>query len=44
MIKTVQPAILSMLTAGVTAQAAKPSDAEMHAAAAAEDAGTSPDN
>ena len=36
-IKAVQPALLSMLTAGVTAKAAKPSQEEMQAAAAAED-------
>jgi hypothetical protein len=36
-IKTIQPALLSMLTAGVTAQATKPSQEEMQAAAAAED-------
>jgi hypothetical protein len=36
-IKAVQPAILSMLTAGVTAKATKPSQEEMQAAAAAED-------
>jgi hypothetical protein len=43
-IKAIQPAILSMLTAGVTAHAAKPSESEMQAAAAAEDAGTPPHN
>jgi hypothetical protein len=43
-IKAIQPAILSLLTAGVTAKAAKPSEAEMQAAAAAEDAGVPPDN
>jgi len=43
-IKAIQPAILSMLTAGVTAHAAKPSEEEMQAAAAAEDAGTPPHN
>jgi hypothetical protein len=36
-IKAVQPALLSMLTAGVTAQAAKPSQEEMHAAVTAEE-------
>ena len=36
-IKAVQPAVVSLLTAGVTAQAAKPSQEEMQAAAAAED-------
>jgi hypothetical protein len=36
-IKAVQPAILSMLTAGVTAKATKPSQEEMEAAAASED-------
>ena len=36
-IKAVQPALLSMLTAGVTAQAAKPSQEEMHAAVNAEE-------
>ena len=36
-IKAVQPALLSMLTAGVTAHAAKPSQEEMHAAVTAED-------
>ncbi len=36
-IKAVQPAVLSMLTAGVTAHAAKPSEEEMEAAAAKED-------
>jgi hypothetical protein len=41
-IKVIQPAILSMLTAGVTATAAKPSQEEMQAAAAAEDAGVPP--
>jgi hypothetical protein len=44
MIKAVQPAILSMLTAGVTAKAAKPSEEEMQAAAAAEAAGVPPHN
>ena len=39
-LKTVQPALLSMLTAGVTATAARPSQEEMQAAAAAEDQGT----
>lgn len=36
-IKAVQPALLSMLTAGVTAKAAKPSQEEMHAAVTAEE-------
>jgi hypothetical protein len=36
-IKAVQPALLSMLTAGVTAHAAKPSQEEMHAAVNAEE-------
>lgn len=36
-IKAVQPALLSMLTAGVTAHAAKPSQEEMHAAVTAEE-------
>jgi len=43
-IKAIQPAILSMLTAGVTAKVAKPSEEEMQAAAAAEDAGVPPHN
>ena len=40
-IKAVRPALISLLTAGVTAKAAKPSDEEMqaHAAAAADDQG-----
>jgi len=37
-IGAVKPAIISLLTAGVTAKAAKPSDEEMEAAAAREDA------
>lgn len=37
-ISAVKPAIISLLTAGVTAKAAKPSDEEMEAAAAREDA------
>lgn len=41
-IKAVQPALLSMLTAGVTAHAARPSQEEMQAAAAAEDQGRPP--
>jgi hypothetical protein len=36
-IKAVRPALISLLTAGVTAKAAKPSEEEMQAAAAAED-------
>ena len=36
-IKAVRPALISLLTAGVTAKAAKPSQEEMQAAAAAED-------
>lgn len=36
-IKAVRPALISLLTAGVTAKAAKPSEQEMEAAAAAED-------
>jgi len=36
-IGAVKPAIISLLTAGVTAKAAKPSDEEMEAAAARED-------
>ena len=36
-IKAVRPALISLLTAGVTAKAAKPSEEEMKAAAAAED-------
>ena len=36
-IKAIQPALLSMLTAGVTAHAAKPSEEEIKAAAAKED-------
>jgi hypothetical protein len=43
-IKAVQPAIVSMLTAGIAAKEAKPSEAEMQAAAAAEDAGVAPHN
>lgn len=43
-IKAVQPALLSMLTAGISAHAAKPSQEEMQAAAAAEDAGVPPHN
>ena len=38
-IKAVRPALISLLTAGVTAKAAKPSQEEMQAAAAAEDQG-----
>jgi hypothetical protein len=38
LIKAVQPALLSMITAGVAARSAKPSQEEMQAAAAAEDA------
>jgi hypothetical protein len=38
-IKAVRPALISLLTAGVTAKAAKPSQEEMRAAAAAEDSG-----
>jgi hypothetical protein len=41
-IKAVQPALLSMLTAGVAAHTAKPSQEEMQAAAAAEDHGHQP--
>jgi hypothetical protein len=41
-LKTVQPALLSMLTAGVTASAARPSQDEMQAAAAAEDRKNTP--
>ena len=37
-IKAVRPALISLLTAGVTAKATKPSEEEMKAAAAAEDA------
>jgi hypothetical protein len=37
-IKAVRPALISLLTAGVTAKASKPSEEEMKAAAAAEDA------
>jgi len=36
-IKAVRPALISLLTAGVTAKASKPSEEEMKAAAAAED-------
>jgi len=36
-IKAVRPALISLLTAGVTAKATKPSEEEMKAAAAAED-------
>ena len=36
-LKTIQPAVLSMLTAGVTATAARPSQEEIKAAAAQED-------
>jgi hypothetical protein len=36
-LKAVRPAVVSLLTAGVTAKAAKPSHEEMKAAAAAED-------
>src|SRR4029453_19540721 len=36
-IKAVRPALISLLTAGMTAKAAKPSQEEMQAAAAAED-------
>jgi len=36
-LKAVRPAVVSLLTAGVTAKAAKPSQEEMKAAAAAED-------
>ena len=43
-IKAVQPALLSMLTAGISAHAAKPSQEEMQAAAAAEDSGVPPHN
>ena len=47
-IKAVRPALISLLTAGVTAKAAKPSQEEMQAAAAAEDQkqgmGPSPDS
>jgi len=43
-IKAIQPAILSMLTAGVTATAARPSEADMQAAAAAEQARRPPHN
>ena len=39
-IKAVRPALISLLTAGVTAKAAKPSQEEMQAAAAAEDSDT----
>lgn len=41
-IKAVQPALLSLLTASVTAHAAKPSQEDMQAAAAAEDPGQPP--
>jgi hypothetical protein len=41
-IKAVQPAVVSMLTAGVAGHVARPSEADMQAAAAAEDAGTAP--
>jgi len=36
-IKAVRPALISLLTAGITAKAAKPSEQEMEAAAASED-------
>ena len=36
-IKAVQPALMSMLTAGVAAKTAKPSQEEMHAAVKAEE-------
>jgi hypothetical protein len=42
LIKAVQPALLSMVTASVAGYTAKPSQEEMQAAAAAEDAGTPP--
>lgn len=41
-IKAVQPALMSVLTAGVTAYTARPSQEEMQAAAAAEDQGVPP--
>ena len=38
MIGAIKPAVISLLTSGVTAKAVKPSEAEMQAAAAKEDA------
>ena len=42
LLKAIQPALLSMVTAGVAARTAKPSQEEMQAAAAAEDAQQTP--
>ena len=41
-IGAIKPALISLLTSGVTASAVKPSQAEMQAAAAAEDSGHAP--
>ena len=39
LVGAIKPAVISLLTSGVTASAVKPSEAEMQAAAAKEDAG-----